>query len=486
MQVTRIDTPLAATEADALVIGMFSGEPLNVPASEADRATSGLLAKLVERKEITGKKYEIVPLLAPPGVAGGQILVVGLGERGGFDAGTAFRAASAAARSLASKPRTKVAYFLDTAASPSLTEAAVAGATVGSEGQDLYKAEKKRTPPKEVLWSGGDAAAIDRGRIIGESVNLTRRLVNEPPQEIYPASFAAKAEEVAKQCGLKAEVWDQARLERERCGSLLAVARGSAREPRLVILRYQGGAAGTPLLALVGKGVTFDSGGLSLKPSDSMLTMKCDMSGAATVLGAMQAIARLKLPVNVVGLMGLVENMTGPAAYKLGDVLTARNGKTIEVHNTDAEGRLVLADVLCVAVETGAAKLIDLATLTGSCVVALGTDVAGLMTNDQAWCDAVATAARAVGDPAWQLPMFPEYDEQIQGEVADIKNVGEGRWGGAITAAKFLEQFVDKKPWTHIDIAGPAFLEKPKPWLDGGASGAFVRTLVEVARNWKG
>jgi leucyl aminopeptidase len=185
-------------------------------------------------------------------------------------------------------------------------------------------------------------------------------------------------------------------------------------------------------------------------------------------------------------LMGLVENMTGPSAYKLGDVLTARNGKTIEVHNTDAEGRLVLADVLCVTVDNGAAKIIDLATLTGSCVVALGTDVAGLMTNDQAWCDTVAAAARAVGDPAWQLPMFPEYDEQIQGEVADIKNVGEGRWGGAITAAKFLEQFVDKKPWTHIDIAGPAFLEKPKPWLDAGATGAFVRTLVEVARGWKG
>jgi leucyl aminopeptidase len=486
MQLTRSSTPLATTDADALVVGVFSGEALTGPAAEADRATDGVLARLIEGKEITGKKYEIVTLLAPAGVAAGQILVVGLGERLGYDAGAAFRAASAAARALAGKPRERVAYCLDAGDSPARTEAAVAGAMVGCVGQDLYKAEKKRTPPKELLWSGGEPAAIERGRILGESVNLTRRLVNEPPQDLYPASFAAKAEEVAKQCGLKAEIWDQARLEKERCGSLLAVAKGSDREPRLVILRYQGAGAKDPLLALVGKGVTFDSGGLSLKPSDSMLTMKCDMSGAATVLGAMQAIARLKLPVNVVGLMGLVENMTGPSAYKLGDVLTARNGRTIEVHNTDAEGRLVLADVLCVAVETGAAKLIDLATLTGSCVVALGLDVAGLMTNDQSWCDTVAAAARAVGDPAWQLPMFPEYDEQIQGEVADIKNVGEGRWGGAITAAKFLEQFVDKKPWTHIDIAGPAFLEKPKPWLDGGASGAFVRTLVEVARNWKG
>ncbi len=217
-----------------------------------------------------------------------------------------------------------------------------------------------------------------------------------------------------------------------------------------------------------------------------MLAMKCDMAGAATVLGAMQAIARLKLSINVVGLMGLVENMMGPEAYKLGDVLTARNGRTIEVHNTDAEGRLVLADVLCVTVETGAAKIIDLATLTGACMVALGTDTVGAMTNNEPWCDEVLDAARRCGEPVWQLPMFPDiYDEQIKSEVADIKNVGDGRWGGAITAAKFLEQFVDGKPWTHLDIAGPAFLEKPKPWLDGGGTGCMLRTLVEVARRWK-
>ena len=239
-------------------------------------------------------------------------------------------------------------------------------------------------------------------------------------------------------------------------------------------------------MALVGKGVTFDSGGLSLKPTDGMLTMKCDMAGAATVLGAMQAIAQLKLPINVVGLMGLVENMTGPAAFKLGDVLTARNGQTIEVHNTDAEGRLVLADVLCVTVETGAAKIIDLATLTGACVVALGTETVGADDERSALVRRSAGRRPRGGEPAWQLPMFPEiYDEQIKSEVADIKNVGDGRWGGAITAAKFLEQFVDGKPWTHLDIAGPAFLEKPKPWLDGGGTGCMVRTLVEVARAWK-
>jgi leucyl aminopeptidase len=363
-----------------------------------------------------------------------------------------------------------------------LTESGVSGALVGCQGQDLYRSEKKRHPFEELLWSGSDARAIEAGRILGESINLTRRLVNEPPQEVYPGSFAEQAELIATEYGLQSEVWDQSRLEIERCGSLLAVAKGSSKPPRLVILRHDGGPANQPPLALVGKGVTFDSGGLSLKPTDSMLTMKCDMAGAATVLGAMQAIARLKLPLNVIGLMGLVENMTGPAAMKLGDVLTARSGKTIEVHNTDAEGRLVLADVLDVAVERGAARIIDLATLTGACVVALGNDVAGLMTNDQAWCDAVAAAAQACGEPAWQLPMFAEYSELIKSEVADIKNVGEGRWGGAITAAKFLEEFVAGKPWVHMDIAGPAFLEKSKPWLDGGATGIFVRTLVEVAR----
>jgi leucyl aminopeptidase len=490
MKVSQLKSPIAQAAVDAIVVGVLSdeipGDSKTAKATaEADRATSGLLSKLSEQKEISGKKYELTTLLAPPGIAAGQMLVVGLGEREKFDAGVAFRAAGAAAKQLSAKKREKVAFFLgDTKADQ--TEAAVAGAIVGCEGQDLYRAEKKRYPFEEILWSGSDEATLDRGRIVGESMNLTRRLVNEPPQEIYPESFAARAAEVAAAGGMECEIWDQARLEKERCGSLLAVARGSARPPRLVILRYRGAPANSSTLAIVGKGVTFDSGGLSLKPTDGMLAMKCDMAGAATMLGTMQAIARLKLPINVVGLAGLVENMTGPAAYKLGDVLTARNGRTIEVHNTDAEGRLVLADVLNVAVETGAAKIVDLATLTGACVVALGTETVGAMTNDQPWCDTILDAARRTGEPAWQLPMFPDvYDELIKSDVADIKNVGDGRWGGAITAAKFLEQFVEGKPWTHLDIAGPAFFEKAKPWLDGGATGCMVRTLVEVARGWR-
>jgi leucyl aminopeptidase len=484
MNISRTTTPLAELDADAIVVPFVSDSITDGPMSAVDRATGGLIVRLVEQKELTGKKYELVPLFAPPGIKARQILALGLGDRSTLDTMTVHRAAAAAARHLAGKERARVAFFFGGAIKSEQAEHAVAGAIVGCQGQDLYRAEKKRQPFGELLFADVEDATIERGRVLGESVNLARRLVNEPPQDIYPDSFAARAREVANSCGLEIEVWDEKRLEKESCGSLLAVARGSNRPPRLVILRYRGAAAEAPTLAIVGKGVTFDSGGLSLKTPEGMLTMKCDMAGAATMLAAMKAIAELKLRCNVVGLAGLVENMTGPGAYKLGDVLHARSGKTIEVHNTDAEGRLVLADVLNVAVETGAAKIIDLATLTGACVVALGQDVAGSMTNDQAWCDTVMNAAKRCGEPCWQLPMFPEYDEQIKGEVADIKNVGEGRWGGAISAAKFLEQFVEKKPWVHLDIAGPAFAEKPKPWTDGGASGVFVRTLVEVARAW--
>jgi leucyl aminopeptidase len=247
-------------------------------------------------------------------------------------------------------------------------------------------------------------------------------------------------------------------------------------------MRHRGSESKHPELALVGKGVTFDSGGLSLKPSEGMKAMKCDMAGAATVLGTMRGIARLQMPHHVLGVVGLVENMVSGNSYKLGDVLQARNGKTIEVLNTDAEGRLVLADALDVARDDEPAKMINLATLTGACVVALGTDVVGLMTNDQAWCDRIAETAASCGERAWQLPMFPEFAEQIRSTVADIKNIGEGRWGGAITAGKFLEEFVGDTTWTHMDIAGPAFQENEKPEMDAGGSGVMVRTLLELVR----
>lgn len=484
MQIQSTSTPITQIEADAVVVGVFDDKQLGPSAQAIDAATGGQVTKLIEAKEFSGKPYELLPLLAPTGLTAKQAVVVGLGDKSKFDAGMAFRAAAAAAKSLSGKRRPTVAFYFDALSSAELVESAIGGAFFGCHGQDLYRAEKNRHPFEFVLFHNADANELVRAKILSESVQLTRRLVNEPADEIYPESFAAEAATVAKECGLQVEIWDEARLNAERCGSLLAVAKGSNRPPRLVILRHMGGPKDAPAIGIVGKGVTFDSGGLSLKNPENMLTMKCDMAGAATMLGAMRAIALLKLPVNVIGLAGLVENMTGPAAMKLGDVLHARSGRTIEVHNTDAEGRLVLADVLAVAVDQGVSKIVDLATLTGACVVALGTEVAGLMTNDQAWCDEIATAARQCGEPVWELPMYPEiYDELIKGDVADIKNVGDGRWAGAITAAKFLEQFVAGKPWTHIDIAGPAFRDKPKPWSEGGGTGQYVRTLVELVRS---
>ncbi len=484
MKISVTNEPAAEVKADAVVVGHFQDSALSTAAAGINEATGGALTRLIETKDITGKRGELTTLLAPSGMATATVVVVGLGKQKELNRGAALRATAVAAKSLANKERAQVAFYVSEGWSNDLVEAAICGATMGCEGQDLYRAEKTLHPFGEWLWSGTDASTVAAASAMASGVSLTRRLVNEPASVIYPESFATQAEQVATDCGLEIEVWDQARLEAERCGALLAVSRGSVKEPRLVILRHNGGPAGQAPLALVGKGVTFDSGGLSLKPSDDMKTMKMDMAGAATVLGAMSVIARLKLPVNVIGVMGLTENMVNGDSYKLGDILTARSGKTIEILNTDAEGRLVLADALDVAVSLGAAKIIDLATLTGACVVALGMDVAGLMSNDQAWCHEVEAASQTCGERSWQLPMFKEFNEQIESKVADIKNVGDGRWGGAITAAKFLEEFVGDTPWTHIDIAGPAFLESAKPWLDEGGSGAFVRTLVEVARHW--
>jgi leucyl aminopeptidase len=484
MNVNSTDARVAEIDADAVVVGIELEKNLTKEARELDEATGGILTRLAQRGELSGKVGDVATVLSPPGVRAGLVAVVGLGSPAEFGRGEAFKTAAAAAKKLAEKRRRRVAFFLGAGWTEQQVESGICGSMVGCCGQDLYRSEKDTHPFDEILWDDDYEVVLSTGRILGETVNLTRQLVNEPPSRIYPESFAAEAAKFAEECGLDIEVWDERRLDQERCGALLAVGRGSARPPRLVVLRHSGGETADPLLALVGKGVTFDSGGLSLKTGDSMKTMKCDMAGAATVLGAMQAIARLELPINVIGLAGLVENLPGGESYKVGDVVTTRSGKTVEVLNTDAEGRLVLADVLDVAVERGAEKLIDLATLTGACVVALGNDVAGLMSNHQAWCDIVKSAADACGEPAWQLPMFAAYAQEIRSKVADLKNVGEGRWGGAITAAKFLEEFVRGKPWVHIDIAGPAFLENAKPWADAGGTGALVRTLVEIARGW--
>jgi len=479
-------TDPARFEADALVVFLSTDGIGQGAAASLDQATSGLLHQLIKQGDLTGKPCECVSLFAPMGLACQQLLVVGVGATAELNAGLLYRAAATAARQLASRPRQRIGFLAEGSWTNEQLEQAVAGGAVGMVGQDLYRAEKRQHPFSATVWLGAPVEVVRRGKLIADGVNLARRLVNLPPDDLYPETFAEEAATIAGRVGLEIEIWDQPRLERERCRALLAVARGSARPPRLVLLHYRGsGHSDTrPDLALVGKGVTFDSGGLSLKPSEGMVAMKCDMAGAATVLGAMSAIAELGLKVNVIGLMGMVENLVSGKAYKLGDVLTARNGKTIEVHNTDAEGRLVLADVLCYAVDREVDYIIDLATLTGACVVALGMDVVGLFSNHEEWSEKVLSAAKTCGEPIWPMPMFDEYNELLKSDLADVKNIG-GRWGGAITAAKFLENFVNETAWVHLDIAGPAFAESSKPHQEGGGSGAMVRTLVETALQLK-
>lgn len=491
MEIRRTDKPWSQVEADWLIVPVIESAALTGPLAQLDQVLSGLITRLKSIGDLTGKLASTVPLRGVTGIGASRILFLGLGPAEDLTLARADKALMTAARAISDKQETQVSFAIpaDTvgAVSPAqfATSAAICG-LVGSLGQDLFKTERGRYPFASVQIVTADPEleiAIDRGRIIGQAMNLTRDLVNRPPQEITPMGFAKRAESIANEVGLRCEVLEQPRLEQERMRSMLAVAQGSSQPACMVVVEHDGAGPDGPRLALVGKGVTFDSGGLSLKPTDGMLTMKCDMAGAATVLGAMTAIARLKLPVNVVGYMGLVENMPGGSAFKLGDILTARNGVTIEVLNTDAEGRLVLADVLSYAVDAGVDRIVDLATLTGACVVALGEDVSGAFTNDQAWCDSVLAAAKEAGEDVWQLPMWDLYEDLIKGDVGDIKNTG-GRWGGAITAARFLQHFVRKKPWVHLDIAGPAFASSNKPHREAGATGHMVKTLIELARHF--
>jgi len=500
MIVQSATVPVHECNADALILALGSDWENSPTITEIDSRMSGQLSQWIRDGELSTKALKTSTILSPSGLAAKSLIVVGLGK---VDAskttdddsqiGIAFRAAATGAK-VASQAKTRkiiaLAGFLENFGSePStlqaaISQSAVAGSVTGGYGQDLFKSEPAMSPPETILWYDIAEESIQRGKIVGESMSLVKRLVNLPPNYLYPESFADEALAAGSEAGFEVEVWDEAKLIAEECNSLLAVSKGSTRPPRLCIFRYPGADADDTSevapIALIGKGVTFDSGGYSIKPTDGMLTMKCDMAGAATVLGIMRAAALLKIRQPIIGLVGLVENMVAGNAMKLGDILTARSGKTIEVHNTDAEGRLVLADVLNVALDYSPSHLIDFATLTGACCVALGNDVVGVMSNNAELQSRLLNTASTVGEYAWPLPMFPYFAEQIAGKVADIKNVGEGRWGGAITAAKFLEQFVDDKPWVHLDIAGPAFLDSAKSWCDAGGSATMVRTILKL------
>ena len=479
MKVQPIRRPIASLKADVLAIGLFDGDEAP-PEALAVTSLAPTLARLIEAKEGPKAVGEVAPLLGlsatETGLASAPVFAFGLGKREKFEAGPAFSAGVALGRKLSGKARGVVAVALPgSVESAAITSALVEGAIVGTRGPEFRKSEQARHPFEELLIVAPEdapadfEAAVARGEVVGKAINLARDLVNLPPAEKRPTAYAARAQAEAEAVGLKVQVWDRSRIEAERFGGLLGVAAGSDEPPAFVVLEHRGGGDG-PTLALVGKGVTFDSGGLSLKPSASMEDMKSDMTGSAVVLAAMAAIAALKLPANVVGYMAITENMINGRAMRLGDVLTMRNGKTVEILNTDAEGRLILADALAYAAEHEPSGIVDLATLTGACIVALGTRVAGLFSNDDGLAAQVQAASKATGERTWRLPLDDDYLDLIKTPVADLKNVG-GKWGGAITAAKFLEQFVDRKPWVHLDIAGPSWADSESATRDAGGTG---------------
>ncbi|MFS8639482.1 MAG: leucyl aminopeptidase, partial [Symbiobacteriaceae bacterium] len=348
----------------------------------------------------------------------------------------------------------------------------------------------------ERLWlidrTDAQQAALERGleegRVVAEAVMVARQLGNRPANDLTPARLAAAALELEDLPGIQVTVLDEDALRQQGFGAILAVGQGSAQPPRLVAIDYVGpgrDASEPPDAAFIGKGVTFDTGGISLKPREGMEDMKFDMMGAGAVIGAMEAIARLRLPLKVLGVVPAVENMPGGRAFKPGDVVTMYSGKTVEINNSDAEGRLILADALAYARELGARRLVDVATLTGAMVIALGHEVAGMMANDDAWAARVETAAGKAGEPLWRLPLVPSYRELLRSEYADLKNTG-GRPAGSITAALFLQEFVGDTPWAHLDIAGVAWTDKVRGDSGKGATGYGVRTLIELAAGLAG
>ena len=467
--------------ADAAVLGVpvFEGEHGGAGA-ELD---TGFLAE----RGFEGKRGQTLPVPADDGTT---VVAVGMGKAADVDADALRQAAAALART--AWKDTSVATTLLAAAPQSVDRAVAAqalaeGATLAAYRFTRYKGDPDpcRIERLDVVGGGGAKVqgGLDRGRRIAEAVNMARDLVNTPPSDMTPRRLAEHAVEIAEREGLGLTVLDEVAIANEGLGGLVGVSRGSEEPPRLIELVYDPpGARAT--LAVVGKGITFDSGGLSLKTADGMETMKTDMSGAAAVLAVLSVLPALAPPVKVIGLVPTTENMPSGNAIKPGDVLKIRNGKTVEVLNTDAEGRLVLADALSLAVEAGVDAIIDLATLTGACVVALGQKVAGLMGYDDAWVAEVQAAAKRAGEQVWHLPLPPDYRKLIDSEVADIKNTG-GRYGGALTAGLFLKEFVGEIPWAHLDIAGPARADADEGYIAKGGTGVGVRTVLEIVTHFR-
>ena len=499
MDIRVVVGDVARFRGDALVVNLFEGVKAPGGATAAvDGALSGAIRTLIQAGEVTGKWGEQTLVHTLGKVPVGRVLVMGLGKKEQFTLDRVRIVSAEAAKRLRKIGARRIGSIVHGAGtSPGAagftaaeaTQALVEGLLLGLYRFTRYKQEnedsRKRIESltiverdREKLRAMGEA--VRRGRIVAEATNAARDLVNEPGNTLTPAELARRAQAMARGARIRCQVLGPRGLRRLAARALLGVARGSQQPPRLIVLHYRRGQRGGPHLGLVGKGITFDSGGISIKPAENMEAMKGDMAGAAAVLAATRAIALLKLPIHVTAVVPATENLPSGTALKPGDILRAMSGKTIEVINTDAEGRLVLADALHFARGRKVSHLVDVATLTGACVVALGTINSGAFTNDQTLLEKVVAAGKAAGENIWALPMDVEYDELIKSDVAEIKNTG-GRKGGAITGAKFLQNFVGDTPWVHLDIAGTFEADKEKGYLTKGGTGVMVRTLVNLA-----
>ena len=489
----KIDTP-------ALVFFVFEqGKVLDAPLASIDKSAGNRLKELVKSGELSGKSGETVLMNHPAGFKAQRLLLLGAGKPAKFSPASGLRKlAVVAARYLKSRGVTEFTIHATRKQADAESAQAIAEGVLLA-GFDIAKyhtgeAAKKKKKLVSVQLAGFDKRkrralekALERAAIIAEAQNFTRELALEPSNLLTPRLFADRVKAMARKVRLKAEILDEKQIRKLKMGALLSVAQGSAEPPRMVVLRYTPAKArkNDPVLGLVGKGVTFDTGGISIKPSNKMEEMKYDMSGGATMAGVMYALARLKPRVKVLCVIPLAENMPGGQAQKPGDVQIAMSGKSIEVINTDAEGRMVLADGLHYARQLGATHLIDAATLTGAVVVALGHINTGTFTNNQKFLNTLNVSARAAGEKLWQLPLDDEYQENIKSAIADIQNVGKGRGAGATTGALFLQEFVEDTPWIHLDIAGTAWLDNGKPWMPAGPTGVTVRSLIHLAENFK-
>jgi leucyl aminopeptidase len=492
MQITLEPKALAGLETEALVTYVFDDNdgPQGV-AAELDQLLGGLLTRLNKSGELTGKTLETTLIHAPAGLKAARLLLIGAGKREQFTSATLRKIAGVALRYLKARSVHKIVFAVrENGATEENAQAIAEGLVTGDFETDKYKSEKKKDKFIDAVaiagYNEGAKAAgekgITRGRVIGEAQNFARDLVNEPSNKLTPKVLAEKAEAMAKEAGLAVEILDEKKIADLKMGALLSVAQGSVEPPRMIVITYTPANAkpGAPVVGLVGKAVTFDTGGISIKPADGMEKMKYDMAGGATMIGIMRALAALKPGVKVICVVPATENMPGGKAQKPGDIQTAMSGKTIEVLNTDAEGRLILADGVHYAKQLGATHLVDAATLTGAIVVALANVNVGVFGSDQAWTDKLLASAKEAGEKMWQMPMDDEYREFIKGSFADIQNIGSGKGGGSITGAWFIREFAGDTPWIHLDIAGTAWNDDAKPWLAKGPTGVSLRTLVQL------